>query len=57
MDVERFATSVLIESDRWIGFNEAEVHLVAQQLPDIAYPIPILGQRTFKEIEAPLELT
>jgi hypothetical protein len=41
-------TSVLLEPDRWIGFNEVEVHLVAQQLPNIAYPIPIFGQRTFK---------
>jgi hypothetical protein len=45
-------TSVLLEPDRWIGFNEVEVHLVAQQLPNIAYPIPIFSQRTFKEIEA-----
>jgi hypothetical protein len=49
--LKRFATSVLIEPDRWIGFNEVEVHLVAQQLPDIAYPIPISVSVLFK-IEA-----
>ena len=38
---ETGCASVLFEPDRWIGFNEVEVHFMAQQLPNIAYPVPI----------------